>query len=87
MGSLHDLAALDWRTAELVRGKVDVEGLQAKAAGLPASTLLGEVIANRPKQVEVLEELGLHTVADLEAIDARTLAVCGAGASNAAGAD
>jgi predicted RecB family nuclease len=85
IGSLHDLAALDWRTAELVRGKVDLEGLRAKASGRPASTPVAEVIASRPKQVEVLEALGLHTVGDLEAIDAKTLAVCGAGASNATG--
>ena len=30
---LHALAALDWRTAELVRGKVDVDGLRQKAVG------------------------------------------------------
>ncbi len=83
--NLHDLAALDWPTAELVRAKVDVDGLRAKAAGLPGSTPLAEVIANRPKQVEVLVELGLETVADLEAMDAKTLAVCAAGASNTAG--
>ena len=82
--SLHDLAALDFRTAELVRGKVDVESLRRKAAGRPASTLLSDVIASRPKQVEVLAALGLHTVADLATIDARTLDVCAAGASNAA---
>ena len=82
---LHDLAALDWRTAELVRGKVDVDGLRPKAAGRPASTPLAEVIANRPKQVEVLAALGLRTVADLETLDAKTLEVCAAGASNAAG--
>ena len=54
---LHDLAGLDWRTAELVRGKVDVEGLRQKAAGRAASTPLAEVIGNRPKQVEVLKAL------------------------------
>jgi predicted RecB family nuclease len=81
---LHALASLDWRTAELVRGKVDVEGLLLKAAGKPASTVLAGVIANRPKQVEALAALGLHTVADLEAIDPKTLEVCVAGASNAA---
>ncbi|MFZ0250195.1 MAG: TM0106 family RecB-like putative nuclease [Acidimicrobiales bacterium] len=84
IGSLHDLAGLDWRTAELVRARVDVEGLVAKASGRPGATSLGDLIASRPKQVEALSSLGFHTVADLEALDARTLAVCGAGASNAA---
>ena len=82
---LHALAALDWRTAELFRGKVDVEGLGRKAAGRPAATPLAEVIGNRPKQVEVLAALGFETVGDLESIDAKTLSVCTAGASNAAG--
>ena len=84
VGSLHDLAGLDWRTAELVHEKVDVSGLLAKAAGRPGSTSLGDVIASRPKQVSVLADLGLHTVADLKALDSRTLELCGAGASNAA---
>ena len=81
---LHGLAALDWRTAELVRAKVDVEGLLAKASGCAASTPLSDVVASRPKQVEALDALGFHTVADLEAVDAKTLEVCGSGASNAA---
>ncbi len=82
---MHDLAALDWRTAELVRGKVDVDDLRAKAAGKPASTSLAEVIASRPKQLEVLTALRLETVAGLATLDPKTLEVCGAGASNAAG--
>jgi predicted RecB family nuclease len=81
---LHDLAALDWRTAELVHGRVDVDGLRQKAAGRPASTPLVEVIGSRPKQAEVLAALGLRTVVDLESIDAKTLEVCAAGVSNAA---
>jgi predicted RecB family nuclease len=85
ISSLHDLAALDYRTAELVRSKVDVEGLRHQAARRPAAAPLSEVIANRPKQVEVLAALGLHTVGDLETIDAKTLEVCAEGASNAAG--
>jgi len=32
-----------------------------------------------PRQLSVLADLGLHTVADLEVIDARTLAVCAGG--------
>ena len=85
INDLHDLAGLDWRTAALVRDKVDVEGLLAKVAGKPSSTPLAGVIANRPKQVEALAALGLLSVGDLEAIDARTLEVCTAGAANAAG--
>jgi len=46
---------------------------------------LAGVIASRPKQVDALAALGLHSVGDLEAIDARTLEVCTAGAANAAG--
>ena len=80
VGSLHDLAGLDWRTAELVRAKVDVTGRGRRRRGGRRPTPLAEVIANRPKQVEALSALGLHTVADLETIDARTLAVCDAGA-------
>jgi predicted RecB family nuclease len=82
---LHGLAALDWRTAELVHGKVDVDGLRQKASKCPASAPLAQVIANRPKQMEVLAALGLETVGDLETIDTKTLDVCAAGASNAAG--
>ena len=82
---LHALAALDRRTAELFRGKVDVEGLGRKAAGRLAATPLADVIGNRPKQVEVLAALGFETVGDLESMDAKTLGVCTAGASNAAG--
>jgi predicted RecB family nuclease len=81
---LHALAGLDWRTAELVRSKVDVAGLLAKAAGKPASASLASVIPNRPKQAEALAALGLYSVADLGAIDPKTLEVCVAGASNAA---
>ena len=55
------LLPLDRRTAELFRGKVDVEGLGRKAAGRLAATPLAEVIANRPKQVEILAALGFQT--------------------------
>jgi predicted RecB family nuclease len=82
--NLHGLAALDWRTAELVGCKVDVEGLLLKAEGRPASTPLAELVASRPKQLEVLTALDLHTVGELEAIDQKTLEVCAAGVSNAA---
>ena len=48
---LHDLAALDWRTGELLRCKVDLADLAAKAEGLPASTPMDSVIPNRKKQL------------------------------------
>ena len=50
---------------------------------VPDSYLL-TMKANRPKQVDALAALGLGTVADLEAIDSKTLEVSAAGASNAA---
>ena len=44
-------------------GAKSMSKVSAKAAGRPASTPLASLIANRPKQVEVLAALGLDTVA------------------------
>jgi predicted RecB family nuclease len=66
---LHDLARLDWSTAELLRRKVDLVDLGAQSRDLPASTPLHAVIPKRKKQLEDLASLGFATVADLDAID------------------
>ncbi len=66
---LHDLAALDWATAELMRRKVDVADLSSRARDLPDSTPLDVVIPNRKKQLQDLAALGFSTVADLAAVD------------------
>jgi predicted RecB family nuclease len=84
VGDLHDLAALDWTTAELAHRKVDLADLSAKLHGLPPSTPLGTVIPKRKKQLEDLASLGFDTASDLDAIDRRTLNLCAAGASNVA---
>ena len=84
VNDLHDLAALDWRTADLFRCKVDVLGLLQKVAGLARSTPLGDVIGNRPKQVEALAAQGFRTVGDLDSIHVPTFDVCVEAVPNAA---
>jgi predicted RecB family nuclease len=85
IGDLHELAALDWRTAELVRCKVDLGDLLKKVRGRPASTPLADAIPKRKKQLDDLASLGFVTVADLDVLDPRTLDVCAsAGGSNVA---
>ena len=84
IGDLHDLAALDWPTAELVHRKVELADLSAKLTGLPSSTALGTVIPKRKKQLDDLAALGFATAADLAAVDARTRDLCAAGATNLA---
>ncbi|HVT42741.1 MAG TPA: TM0106 family RecB-like putative nuclease [Acidimicrobiales bacterium] len=73
---LHALAALDWRTAELHRCKVDLDDVVHKAVAHAPTTPLSEVIPGRTKQVEALTAHGLHTVADLELLDRVTLDCC-----------
>ena len=81
---LHDLAALDWTTAELAHRKVDLADLSHKVRGVAPSTALAIVIPKRKKQLEDLASLGFVTAADLDAIDPRTMDLCAAGASNVA---
>jgi predicted RecB family nuclease len=81
---LHDLAALDWTTAELVRAGVDLEDLLAQVARLPGATPLAGVVPTRPKQLEDLTAHSVVTVADTTKIDRRTLGLCLAGATNLA---
>ncbi len=79
---LHELAALDWTTAELARCKVDLDHLLDEAKGLPPSTPLADVVANRKKQLENLATHGVRTVAELTVIDQETLGLFRAGATN-----
>jgi predicted RecB family nuclease len=81
---LHDLAALDWTTAELVRAGVDLEDLLTHAAGLPDATPLTAVLPSRTKQLEDLAAHSMVTIADTKRIDRRTLGLCLAGATNLA---
>lgn len=81
---LAGLAALDWRTAELFRNKVDVVDLRGLAEGKPGSTPLASVIPKRPKQVEALAAVGFHTVDDLDSLDVITQGVCVEAVSGAA---
>ncbi|HEY6429180.1 MAG TPA: hypothetical protein VIX84_18315, partial [Acidimicrobiales bacterium] len=77
---LRDLAPLDWSTAELLRGGVDLRDLLDKVEDMAPATLLATVIPNRTKQLENLAAHGLRTVADITMLDRTVLSLCGAGA-------
>lgn len=72
VGDLHDLAALDWRTAELVRREVDLLDLTVKACDQAESMRLDTLIPRRKKQLDELTEFGVLTVGDLDRLDVRT---------------
>ena len=84
VGDLHELASLDWTTAELVGREVDLDSLISRSIGVRGSTLLSDVIPDRPAQLDALASLGVDTVADLDAIDRTTLDLSAAGATNLA---
>jgi predicted RecB family nuclease len=84
VGDLHDLAALDWTTAELSGHDVDLLDLVARADGLAPSTPLAAVVPNRPTQLGMLAAHGIVTVSDLDALDRRTLDLGAAGATGLA---
>jgi predicted RecB family nuclease len=84
INSLHDLAVLDYRTAELFRCRVDLSELRARALHEPASKPLSELVPSRSKQLETLAAHGLHTVADMQAIDPVTHDLCAEAVPNAA---
>ena len=81
---LQDLAALDWRAAELVRRDVDLLDLTVKACDASESTRLDTLIPRRKKQLDDLTALGVVTVADLDGLDQRTIQLAD-DASNLAG--
>ena len=82
VADLHDLAALDWTTAELAHARVDLPDLLAKAEGLAAQTPWSTVIAGRTKQLDVLARHDMVRVGDLAGLDRATLGLCAAGAGN-----
>ncbi len=82
--NLHDLARLDWTTAELSGCGVDVDDLLTKAEGLQPETPLATLIPKRKKQITELAHLGFIDVAHLKTIDPATLALCRAGLTNLA---
>ncbi len=81
---LHDLAALDWTTAELLRCGVDLAKLLDGVEDQPPATLLATVIPSRKTQLEHLAGHGLLRVADITMLDRTILALWGAGATNLA---
>jgi predicted RecB family nuclease len=81
---LHDLAALDWTTAELLHCGVDLGDLLDKTEGQPPATLLAALIPNRRMQLENLAAHRLLSVADIRMLDRTVLSLCGAGATNLA---
>jgi predicted RecB family nuclease len=88
VSDLHDLAGLDWTTAELVRRGVDLSDLSDKVreGAVPGPTPLASVIPKRKKQLEDLASLGFVTAGDLAGLDERTFVVgADGGGSSVAG--
>ena len=82
--NLHDLARLDWTTAQLSGCGVDVDDLLAKAQGLPPETSLAALIPNRKKQITELAHLGFVDVRHIKTLHTATLALCRNGFKNLA---
>jgi predicted RecB family nuclease/type II restriction/modification system DNA methylase subunit YeeA len=68
------LAALDWRTASIVAAGIDVFGLQAAAVALRTDASVIDLMSAgaSAKQLEQLQDLEIHTVGDLLALDVAT---------------
>jgi predicted RecB family nuclease len=75
------LAVLDWRTACAVAAGVDVIGLRTISASLPSETsvLVLGTVWKPVKQLAQLDAMGIHTVADLLALDMPTAQYSGSG--------
>ena len=76
VGERGELAALDFRTAQLVADGVDVASLIQAAQGQATSLAIANLppFNRRPKQVANLTAAGVETVADVPSLDAVTAA-------------
>jgi predicted RecB family nuclease len=73
--TVADLAALDWRTAQLIEQGVDLAHLFDRLDGAADDTPIGEVIGRAKRgQIARLEASGVHTAADARSLDRRLAA-------------
>ena len=83
---VHDraqLAKLDPRTASLVGNGIDVRALMTAAETADPTTPVAELMdGKRPAQVAKLQTAGIHTAADVMALDAATANYSGSGLSS-----
>jgi predicted RecB family nuclease len=70
---LHELARLDYRTAKLIKEKVDLAELLDLASDVDGSTPIAEMIPRKRSKIGKLEKEGFVTAADLSRLDERTL--------------
>ncbi|KAA0234304.1 MAG: hypothetical protein JJLCMIEE_02502 [Acidimicrobiales bacterium] len=80
-----DLAALDWRTADLVAHGVDVRAILDELAKHPPATPIADIVGCRKTaQSARLEAAGINTAGDARALDPRTASYSGSGLSRLA---
>jgi predicted RecB family nuclease len=68
----RDLAALDWRTANLIDKSVDVARWLDQAEGLPDDASIDDVPTRAHKQPQTLQAADVRTVGELRCLDAQT---------------